>query len=557
MKKNIISKTTKDNWERIGFDDNKLKSRANKRLSNKFIYPIEYLNNKNNLNIILNFINKYKDNNILDILYSLSVQLLKNKNIFNKRHVQSVLKEYNYNIIEIENIFDIEERDILGFIYQILINEGNKNIKGSYYTPQFIVKDIIKDINFKNKTILDPCCGSGSFFLELNNIKPENIYGFDNDPIAVFICKINLLLKYYDSEFVPNIKHLDFLSSNINNKFDYIISNPPWGSYLNKDYNIIEINSKESFSYFFVKSFNLLKKNGIINFLFPVSILNVKLHQDIRNFMLSNGLIEIVKYDKVFNNVFTDCVSIKCVNKKIKENVKIFDYKTNNIKELYLGNNNSFLIKDNDLKNKIYEKIKNKGKYYLKKDNFALGIVTGNNKEKIKKNKENGNYVGILTGKDINKYILNKINNYIIYNPLEFQQIAKEEYYFAKEKLLYKFISNNLVFAYDNKQTLVLNSANILIPEIKNMDIKVVMAFLNSDVFKFYYLMENNSIKVLKNFLMNLSFPEITLEQNNKIKNLVDLILKTEDLRYHIEIQKIIYNIYELNEEEIKEVIKI
>lgn len=273
--------------------------------------------------------------------------------------------------------------------------------------------------------------------------------------------------------------------------------------------------------------------------------------------MLSSGLIEITKYNKVFNNVFTNCVSIKCINKKIKENIKIFDYKTNNIKELYLGNNNSFLIKDNDLKNKIYEKIKNKGKYYLQKDNFALGIVTGNNKEKIKKTKENNNYVGILTGKDINKYILNEINNYIVYNPLNFQQVAKEEYYFAKEKLLYKFISNNLVFAYDNKQTLVLNSANIIIPKIENMDIKVVMAFLNSDVFKFYYLMENNSIKVLKNFLMNLKFPEITKEQHNKIKKLVDLILETKEFKYHKEIQKTIYDIYELNEEEIEEVIKI
>lgn len=133
--KNIISKTTKDNWKRIGYNDNKLKSRANKRLSNKFIYPIEYLSDKNNLNIILDFINKYKNNNIEDILYSLSLQLLKNKNIFNKQHVQSVLKEYNYNNIEIENILNIGERDILGFIYQILLNEGNKNIKGSYYTP--------------------------------------------------------------------------------------------------------------------------------------------------------------------------------------------------------------------------------------------------------------------------------------------------------------------------------------------------------------------------------------------------------------------------------------
>lgn len=547
----LISNATKNNWKRIGTNNNKLKSRANKKLSDKNIVPVEYFDDKNNINKVIDFIKYIKENNynISDVLYSLSIKLLKNKNILDKSNVKEVLKEYSNKVIDIPDI-PLNERDILGIVYQSFINEGNKNIKGSYYTPKHIIKDMVSNIDFNNKTFLDPCCGSGSFILELVNIDPKNIYGFDNDPIAVFICKVNLLLKYYNYDFIPNIFCLDFLSNNIDKKFDYIITNPPWGSNIIKDYNIKEIKSKESSSLFFVKSFEHLNNNGTILFLLPEAILNVKVHKDVRNFMLSNGLSEIKNYGTCFNGVFTNVVSIKCIKgNSIKP--KIIN---NNIKnDLYLGSNNSFLI-GNNIDTNLIKKIKSKGKYYLDKDCFALGIVTGNNKEKIKKEKINNEHTEILVGKDINKYTIKKPSNYIIYDPKNFQQIAKKHYYFSEEKLLYKFISNNLCFGYDNNKTLVLNSANIIIPKIPNMSIKTMLAFLNSNIFNYYYKATNKSLKVLKGNLMLLPFPEINNEMNKKLDSLVSLILKNRDLSYDKEIQNIIYSIFELTSKEIEHI---
>ena len=40
------------------------------------------------------------------------------------------------------------------------LTEGEKNKKGSYYTPEKIIKNSLR-AKFGDKTIYDPCCGSG------------------------------------------------------------------------------------------------------------------------------------------------------------------------------------------------------------------------------------------------------------------------------------------------------------------------------------------------------------------------------------------------------------
>ena len=288
-----ISVATARNWKRLQVNtSNRLTSRANKRLSKKTFLPLEYFSDINNVQFIEDVVNFILANRIdtLSAIYSIAINQLKSVNILHLPHVQQTLSEYNAEIndylLKIE--YPSNERDLLGLIYQSISLEGEKNEKGSYYTPQSVVQNMLSTIILdKDQSLLDPCCGSGSFLLSVN-ATPTQLFGADNDYIAAFICKINLLIKYPSNEFIPQIYCLDFLQSTlfVNQKFDYIVTNPPWGAMCNVK-SITEITSKESFSYFFVKSFKLLKANGIIRFLFPESILNVKSHKDIRKFIYS------------------------------------------------------------------------------------------------------------------------------------------------------------------------------------------------------------------------------------------------------------------------------
>ena len=128
--------------------------------------------------------------------------------------------------------------DELSAKYESSLSDSYKNKEGIYYTPQYIVEDMLKSIDItEDKIFLDPCCGSGNFIIEAirKGVSPENVFGFDTDENAVAITKKRIKeISGYESK---NIICADFLSqqSTVNGQqFDYIFTNPPWGKKINK-----------------------------------------------------------------------------------------------------------------------------------------------------------------------------------------------------------------------------------------------------------------------------------------------------------------------------------
>ena len=566
----IISNATKRNWNKLQTEKNKkLTTRANKCLSQKNIIPLEYFCNTNNVKYIqdlLHIIQKEKWN-ITSIVLSLGINLLKKANLYHKEYVQNILNQYHYDIItELLNYnLPNDEIDILGIIYQCLLTEGQKNIAGSYYTPHTVAENMTKKLDFYNgQTFFDPCCGSGAFLLSLKNVHPKQLYGMDRDAIAVMITKINLLLKFYNYEFEPQIYCGDYLKKCAlpNNtifdiKFDYIVTNPPWGAVSKHFSNITEITSKETFSYFFVQSFQQLKPYGNIRFLFPEAILNVKKHKDIRTFLLEKGRFNAITfYRALFTGVTTKYIDIDFQKAEQNKNVFVYEGKKQKkvpVASFYNTENKIFRIMNN-IDIEIIEQLKSYEKYNLNKSIWALGIVTGDNKNKLKEEYFEGSEA-IYTGKEICRYVLKPAKKYILYDRTKLQQVAPEKYYRADEKLVYKFISKKLVFAYDNTKSLFLNSANILIPSVDTMSMKTVMAYLNSELFQYLYSKMFGQVKILKGNLMLLPFPKITQKQNNEILEIINELLKGNNKR-ETTLQNIIFESYHLNTKQIQHIKK-
>ena len=159
---------------------------------------------------------------------------------------------------------------------------------------------------------------------------------------------------------------------------------------------------------------------------------------------------------------------------------------------------------------------------------YALGIVTGDNRRYISNKKDQDAEV-IVTGKNIYKYNFYPEENYITFNPREFQQVAPERLYRTPEKLFYRFINKNLVFSYDNSQTLSLNSANILIPNYEDYEVKYIMAILNSKVAQFFHTYSFSALKVLKKHIESIPIPLCNKIEQEEIVQLVDLIMNTDD----------------------------
>lgn len=304
-----------------------------------------------------------------------------------------------------------------------------------------------------------------------------------------------------------------------------------------------------------MKSFSLLKDNGKSIFVLPESILNVAVHRDIRKFILEHFNIETINFiGKPFSGVLTDTIILK-LNKSLclssnsillsKENKKFVI-----TQDVYKKNSNynfSFMDEKDD---KLLAKIYAQDYLTLKDSLWALGIVTGNNKKYVTDTCQEGSET-IYTGKDIQRYKLLPATKFINYDRDKFQQVASEEIYRAKEKLVYKFISKKLVFAYDDQSSLFLNSANILIPRIKDYSVKTVLAFLNSELFQYIYMKKFDELKMLKGNLLQLPFPILSEEQNLQIETFVNNYLKTYDVLHLHEIDDIIYNIFGLNDADI------
>ena len=568
-----ISKATLRNWERLGVDkieiENKLSKRANKLYSKKNIIPKEYFSHKKNIDIIKELLNTISTENIsIDkTIYNLALNILctkkfitieNNSIIVNKKytHLKKILFketfELNKNLLNLN--LPTNEDDILGIIYQSLLKEGNKNKTGSYYTPKNIINKIKNKIN-KEILYLDCSCGTGSFLLTLSDkiTNPKNLYGCDIDKIACFISKINLIIKFPNIDFKPNIYNENFLTTNIfnNMKFDLISTNLPWSSKANNNisndyYKITK--SKEIFSYFIIKSEQLLNKNGKCIFLLPESILNVKTHSNIRKFILENFSIKQIELlGRIFSSVLTNVILLELDKTKNNKLITI-KHNSNNkyINQDFYKNNKNYNFSILDKKDaELLDKIYSIPHTTLKESIFGLGIVTGNNKKYIKPDIKDGEK--IYTGKEITPYILKDTNNFIKYKKEHFQQTASDSIYRAKEKLVYKFISRKLVFAYDDKQRLFLNSANILIPNVKTHSVKTVLAFLNSNIFQYIYEKKFNELKILKGNLMQLPFPIIDNICKTRIETLTDKYILTGDNTYTDEIEQIISDIFQIN----------
>lgn len=576
----------------------RLRKRANKNKSVETFLPVEYLSDSEKAKDVDNAVRLISDYNVTieEGLFFLALNFLFregliakikgmddittfDKRIFFHDQIRQEMKSWS-EMISFKSNADFQSRilathiprvqDFLGVIYQALSSEGDKAKAGSYYTPMQIVEEMVKDyIQTPNLKILDPCCGTGQFLLvaldlliaiDGEAVAMQNVWGSDIDDIAVRIARINLIAKcktqngfspniFCQNTLIDNTSDLFFSQSPIGETFfNLVITNPPWGAkYSNSELDQLNllfphIQSGESFSYFLEKGVRYLKDDGILSYILPESFLNVKIHGDIRKRMLvGTSIIKIVYLDRAFKNVFTPVIRLD-IKKQIPSILNMLDVQ--NGKEFkvrqgsFLENKNlEFQINIDREDNLILEKIFSQKYLTLAgQADWALGIVTGDNARYLSSEKLPG-YEGVLTGKEVTKFSHCLPKQFIKYDPEKFQQVAPECKYRAKEKLIYRFISKELIFSYDDKQLLTLNSANILIPKIEKYSMKVILGLFNSSLYQYVFQKKFCSIKVLRSHIEALPLPNWHENEISKITSLVNELLDSatdERMRRHL-----------------------
>lgn len=471
------------------------------------------------------------------------------------------------------------QEDLLGLLYLSLKNIGERKSTGAYYTPTDVVDKLLIRLHsflpdLSKKKILDPCCGTGNFLLHLpNQTDLSLIHGNDIDEISVLLTRINLALLHKPTDLdilYRNITQSDFLLCDSQELYDCIIGNPPWGyafssvekENLKKHYQCIQGKQIESYDLFVERSLSKIKKDGIVSFVLPEAILHTKAHTAIRTLLLKTTSITYLEYlGNVFHQVL--CPSIILELKRTDKPLSTVGTKIANkqgqftIQKERDITSQQFDLFIPDVTYSILDKLlhcPHTTTLYQQAD-FALGIVTGDNNKFLQKKKTKKNEI-ILKGTNIEKYNILPGKNYIIFSPRDYQQVANSNYYRAEEKLLYRFISKRLTFTYDNKQTLSLNSCNLVIPKIPELPIKYVLAILNSSIAQFIFTNLFHSVKVLRSHIEQIPIPMPDTETIKKCVGYVEqlLSLKNRDeetyQNIYLELDKLIADLFHLTDEE-------
>lgn len=576
------SKSTLRNWRRLGANPNgRLTKRANKTCSTKRRVPIEYLTNRANVEFIRRFVEFVDANGVplRDALGALASAILRERRLVDKTNVVDVLDaEGGAPVPEIAGWTPpLGETDLLGAAYLAATFEGERNLKGAYYTPRKIAETTTADFDFSGgKTFCDPCCGGGAFLTALKNVDPEQIFGGDFDPIAVFIAKINLLLKFPNRSFAPQVVCWDFLSDGAKEKaraagfpekFDFVATNPPWGAATTpckkrkeqiaekQTLALEDFATKDAFERFFAKAFDWAKPGAAVRFLLPESVLNVASHRDLRRFLTERVRLERITFrDETFAGVATKCVVVSTRCDTPSETLEVEDAQGVRIATPapFFATKNRVFSFPTPEDEAILRRVRELGRFDLSESVWALGVVTGNNREILKRVPEKG-CEAIYTGKEIEPFVVKPPQFYLRYDRSRLQQVAKEEIYRAPEKLVYRFVSKRLTFAYDASQRLFLNSANMLIPRVPGASVKTVAALLNSELFQFFYSQTFASAKVLKSELSELPLPKIDSTLNRRLERCVAEIVAGSDERV-VEINDVIFRFYGLSGAQVRRV---
>ncbi|SHJ57327.1 N-6 DNA Methylase [Clostridium amylolyticum] len=283
----------------------------------------------------------------------------------------------------------------------------------------------------------------------------SNLFG-EEEKIEIKQRKENYKLKYRD---LSGTGRLDVISREKaqeildlcefwENRFDYVVGNPPYGSevkssilkdYYMRNYSDVHMRTIDVYNYFNSRATKKIIKQ--LGYIIPSTLLTQYEYTQCRKYMMDN--YNIKRIINLGENVFDDnsypTIIIILSRYNDNEKIKILDisnslnneekekmindiklYKEMNQKNYEHVDNYKFLIIDEKFIN-LMVKIKSKHKKLIDFcDNVSVGIASGNDKAFVIKSNEFDKVDNILlkkllVGGDINRYYINYSDKYILY----------------------------------------------------------------------------------------------------------------------------------------------
>jgi type I restriction enzyme M protein len=218
--------------------------------------------------------------------------------------------------------------DVKGEIYEGLLEKNAEDTKsgaGQYFTPRALIQVMVECLRpLPEKTIADPACGTGGFFLAaydyltktptLNKaqkafLKKETFYGHEIVANTRRLCLMNLLLHNIgEIDGESCVSSTDALVADNGKRYDYVLANPPFGKKSSMTFTNDEGEEEKDDLVYNRQDFWATSSNKQLNFL-----------QHIRTMLKTTGQAAVVLPDNV---LFEGGVG-ETVRKKLLENTDL------------------------------------------------------------------------------------------------------------------------------------------------------------------------------------------------------------------------------------------
>ena len=152
-------------------------------------------------------------------------------------------------MIDSENWLSLRT-DVKGDMYEGLLQKNAEDTKsgaGQYFTPRPLIQAMVDCVQPEpKKTVADPACGTGGFFLgvhewltrkghkldqaEARFLRHSTFFGNEIVASTRRLCLMNLFLHNIgDLDAEPTVDRSDALIAEPKKKVDYVLANPPFG----------------------------------------------------------------------------------------------------------------------------------------------------------------------------------------------------------------------------------------------------------------------------------------------------------------------------------------
>ncbi|ADY51155.1 putative type IIS restriction/modification enzyme [Pseudopedobacter saltans DSM 12145] len=347
--------------------------------------------------------------------------------------------------------------------------------------------------------------------------------------------------------------------------FDVVIGNPPYvvvlkstfgNNYLdffNHNYITSEYNPNTYALFIELALSKLLKNKGQFSYIIPNSWLNGKYFTKLRAFVQNLSNRELINLKDNAFEVIVETVILISENENTAQKPILKEFADGNIfvevnSEFEFGVNPFFELQLPDFVSRIIKSSENIKNHCL----VYRGVETRNNNDYISTTKHNDLWKEILLGKDVHRYSYKYSGSYVKFVPKELKSNANIDYY-LRDKILMRRTGNSIIACADYNKFIALKNLYLIIPNDLTL-LPLILLQLNSKLFDFIH----KSLTTGENKAFA-QFPAHYVEtlpcriDNSLIEKSIKLFQqRANDESVENQIDQLVYQLYELSEEEIK-----